>query len=48
MARHLVNKAPMAWLFAPSQFWVMQPNIENFTPMSNLSLRSLRSVTVSH
>lgn len=47
MARHLVEMAPMAWLFVPSQFWVMQPNIDGFVPMPNLSLRSLRSVTVS-
>lgn len=48
MARHLVGAAPMVWLFVPTHFWVMQPNIEGFVPMPNASLRSLRSVSVSN
>lgn len=44
ISRLLVGDAPMAWLFVPSQFWVMQPNVKGFLPMPNLSLRSLRAV----
>lgn len=46
MARHLVGAAPMAWLFVPNQFWAMQPNVKGFVPYRNLSLRSLRSVSI--
>jgi peptide/nickel transport system substrate-binding protein len=47
ISRGLVKGAPMAWLFTPYLFWVLQPDVEGFVPMPNGSLRSLKQVTIS-
>jgi peptide/nickel transport system substrate-binding protein len=47
ISRGLVEGAPMAWLFTPYLFWVLQPGVEGFVPMPNGSLRSLKQVSIS-